>query len=603
MTIQRVHPAVAKYLLELELAAKNHVGLHPNQILRDAEEHLMRDAEALLRAEPGLDNEAMLQHFYQTFGQPDEVAQSYVSFSDSSTTSIPAFAANWRIFCPQCGRSAPAKKVGVTRIGARSIGKRILGWCSECRKFRLLRLSRDLNRAGTIAPSEELTKTSIGSAWNSLLSSRRHAIGWLVFLLILLPWGCSFALRFIPTLQAAQSATPLSRAPGLEKLPAGWAIVSDIEVKNEQLNQISKKLGLPLKSLFNTVIRYDNSKLQINTISVQNEGDAVRLKTILRKGKSNPRWIVMNKTNVYEFAVRSQEDALIASKARYALPIVPPQQTYRVAFEAVPIQREKNSPSPDVRNRLFNLLLQASKDPKVHPEIQDLAKNFEFASEFSLVKDMQGSVLVDWTSTEAEITPALEQRELSVVKARNLKTRLGLPTVNLAATVSVDTATKRTPDPRLDTDMLLAANSRFPTDSPEVIKQVKAIISQSDSDSVRLEKLLKWFTDPQNIRYDGLTGSRYGTATVLKQHYGRCWDYSDLFVTMARIAGLPTRQVYGWLYESEGHVWCDVVVDGKWRMVDPTTGTFCGSDYLPFCMSDTGEFPLLYASRVSIETQ
>ena len=87
---------------------------------------------------------------------------------------------------------------------------------------------------------------------------------------------------------------------------------------------------------------------------------------------------------------------------------------------------------------------------------------------------------------------------------------------------------------------------------------------------------------------------------MAKQKFGRCWDYSDLFTTIARTSGLPCRQVFGWLYESEGHVWCDVLVDGQWKMVDPTTGTVCGTDYLPFCISTDGEFPLLYASHVTI---
>ena len=42
----------------------------------------------------------------------------------------------WRARCPQCGRSKTYAQMGGTRIGAASKGKRILGWCRQCRWFR-----------------------------------------------------------------------------------------------------------------------------------------------------------------------------------------------------------------------------------------------------------------------------------------------------------------------------------------------------------------------------------------------------------------------------------------------------------------------------------
>jgi hypothetical protein len=42
----------------------------------------------------------------------------------------------WRVRCPRCGRSRTYAELGGTRIGAASKGKRILGWCRECRWFR-----------------------------------------------------------------------------------------------------------------------------------------------------------------------------------------------------------------------------------------------------------------------------------------------------------------------------------------------------------------------------------------------------------------------------------------------------------------------------------
>jgi hypothetical protein len=43
-------------------------------------------------------------------------------------------APGWQLRCPTCGRTRPFGEVGV-RIGAASVGKRILGWCTACRKL------------------------------------------------------------------------------------------------------------------------------------------------------------------------------------------------------------------------------------------------------------------------------------------------------------------------------------------------------------------------------------------------------------------------------------------------------------------------------------
>lgn len=57
-------------------------------------------------------------------------------------------APGWQITCPRCGRSRPYGKFGI-RLGAASIGKRALAWCTQCQRFRMARVERepDRNRA------------------------------------------------------------------------------------------------------------------------------------------------------------------------------------------------------------------------------------------------------------------------------------------------------------------------------------------------------------------------------------------------------------------------------------------------------------------------
>jgi hypothetical protein len=44
-------------------------------------------------------------------------------------------APGWQIRCPKCGRAKPYGEVGI-RIGATSIGKRVLAWCTKCHRLR-----------------------------------------------------------------------------------------------------------------------------------------------------------------------------------------------------------------------------------------------------------------------------------------------------------------------------------------------------------------------------------------------------------------------------------------------------------------------------------
>lgn len=43
---------------------------------------------------------------------------------------------DWHLRCPRCGLCRPLAETKATRLGAASIGKRILSWCSSCRWFR-----------------------------------------------------------------------------------------------------------------------------------------------------------------------------------------------------------------------------------------------------------------------------------------------------------------------------------------------------------------------------------------------------------------------------------------------------------------------------------
>ena len=52
------------------------------------------------------------------------------------------YAPGWEVRCTACGTTRDAGEAGLVRVKAASIGKRTLGWCSNCRRFRVLAIER-----------------------------------------------------------------------------------------------------------------------------------------------------------------------------------------------------------------------------------------------------------------------------------------------------------------------------------------------------------------------------------------------------------------------------------------------------------------------------
>lgn len=52
------------------------------------------------------------------------------------------YAPGWQVRCKLCGRTRDAGEAGLVRIKAASIGKRTIGWCSNCRRLRILLIER-----------------------------------------------------------------------------------------------------------------------------------------------------------------------------------------------------------------------------------------------------------------------------------------------------------------------------------------------------------------------------------------------------------------------------------------------------------------------------
>ena len=77
------------------------------------------------------------------------------------------------------------------------------------------------------------------------------------------------------------------------------------------------------------------------------------------------------------------------------------------------------------------------------------------------------------------------------------------------------------------------------------------------------------------LSYSFYYNTKYGAAGTLSAKKGNCVDHSHLLVAMFRTAGLAARYVHGTCTFSSGstygHVWAQVLVDGKWVVADATS--------------------------------
>ncbi|MCA9266171.1 MAG: transglutaminase domain-containing protein, partial [Planctomycetales bacterium] len=379
------------------------------------------------------------------------------------------------------------------------------------------------------------------------------------------------------------------------EMPKGWRVERNISVPSAQLDQFSKRLGANIVSLDNTFIRDGDRRLQVNVIGCRSAEDARKVYAALRPSKGNSHQMVRRDQQIFEFVCRTPDDMRFAIEAQYRLPIRPRSVTYRVNFDAAPIA----SGDPMLWNSMFNLCLQHRAQPEnqdVAQRLSSMAEKFEFGSDIDLYFAQQEP---KWSFDPAP------QTNTAIGGGRRfrfgeLPLQSTIPFVRVEGTVRVTTFSTQRVEPR-SRDDYLQPTPWWPVDHVEIAKLAQEITGAARDDGDKLIALLAWFQDSQNFRFAGQTGSRYGVLKALGQRHGHCWDYADLFVTLARAGGLPCREVMGWLHEGEGHVWCEVAVGSHWRQVDPSSGYACGSDYVPLVVSNNGDMSLLYVSSVSVD--
>ncbi len=398
-------------------------------------------------------------------------------------------------------------------------------------------------------------------------------------------------------LSECHSAEPLE--PFLKKLAPGVFLKSSVAAPPDQTEAIGKKLGGKLTRITNSVVQVHGRPIQVNGITAADEASAAAVHAALLKIKPYP-FCFRNGLQVIEYVIQQPDEAL-AIKTTYELGLKekPKRLRYRVIAELATVDEADYMAC----NPMFNLFLTQAQKPSdaTVRQIEEMSKKFKFGQTLVLRNPQlgvdSGSHLFQPESTKQTATTTNVAYTFGP-----LPTRQGVPYATATLEISTDaSALSASAPPAAE---LTAATRFWPVDAPQIKALAAKITAGKTTPDAKVRAILEWLTPGKNIKYAGQTGSRWGTSKVLEQKSGHCWDFSDVFVTLARAAGVPSRQVAGWLYGSSGHVWAEYYREGHgWQQVDPTGGTILPSGiyHIAYFTTDDGAMPIVYVAMPKIE--
>lgn len=399
-------------------------------------------------------------------------------------------------------------------------------------------------------------------------------------------------------------AKPDDAAGGLfKKLPVGWEVKESFIAPHDQTVAIGKKLGGRIRELSNIILSAQGERLQVNTLDCVTLRDAEKIHESILRMKGHPAFCLRRDKLVVEFV---GDDVSLAIKAAYELHLKPKpvEAMYRISFDAAPIEKGDFMSW----NKLFNLFLAMGEHPddeNVRSRITELSRRFQFAKEINLrtcgSEKTKPAYKFEPGTTRVEVAA---HGDITKYVFSELPRKCGVPYVSIEATVTAREG-GFTASSRAAGDGLLGTTEFWPVDGREIKALAKKITKGCQNERDKVKAILEWLRPGRNVKFGGaVTGSRYGVKKVLSQRFGQCWDFADCFVTLCRASGVPCRQVAGWLYGVSGHIWAEVLFEGRvWRQVDPTGGKAleCGIYHIPYLTSENGAMPILYISQPRIE--
>lgn len=414
---------------------------------------------------------------------------------------------------------------------------------------------------------------------------------------------CAGLAAYLAMGQTAAESSRLDRLDAVTRsvvtaLPAEWQIVSSSEVDEPQRAAIGRRLGCEVTTLANAHLKLLGMPVQVNVMQCADADAARRLheKLLTMKG-GNPAACLRLGERVVEFVCRDPNQA-VRGAFDLGLRPRPERMRYRVTMRVAPVKECRDY----MRwNETFNALNARANgnSPSSSTSLASLLGYFEFSDRLMLRSGEGVEYTID-PSPRGNARPVGGSAEYQF---ESLPQSDGVPTVLVKSSIGTQPTTAESRS-GAELDALVSPTAFWPCDDPEIQSRMKQIAGDQKSARDSVAELLHWLKPNTTIRFGGeVTGSRYGPDKVLQQGYGHCWDFSDLFITMCRARKIPARQVAGWIFGGEGHVWAEVLLDGKWEQVDPTGGgqIDCTPYHIGLVTSEDGRMPFLYVEVPSIQ--
>ena len=142
-----------------------------------------------------------------------------------------------------------------------------------------------------------------------------------------------------------------------------------------------------------------------------------------------------------------------------------------------------------------------------------------------------------------------------------------------------------TPGESDEVEAFLKPTSVHPADDPRLVvlaEEIRARASDPDDDHALADALLRFVAGYiENVPESPYAYNTTSVFDILDNRTGDCTEHSQLFITLARVLGLPAREATGYVYSGDdsapslgGHAWVEAYVDGRWIGLDPTWEEF-----------------------------
>lgn len=398
-----------------------------------------------------------------------------------------------------------------------------------------------------------------------------------------------------------------------EELGKGWVLEKQVKsdpAKAQPGSTLSLLAGIGAQDVLDQVFSLDGERLQVNFVlfdSAKNAAEGVEL-FMAEEGTRN---IYGSKKNIAVEIMGDKGSSKTRAAKLIGIRLTPGLETGNAESATVRVEFAfacLNSLDYMKSNALSSYLESYRKGP-VDPEMQATINSATFGDGVSLLTESGSDLNAEYTFDPKPIgEQTIDGVTTFTFNSTGLKQKLGVPYVDITGRLKVGSSDLENGDGTFLDDgqkaKYLAGTAFWPVSDPQVERLSGEVTDSQMSDAAKVEALWRWVRE--NIRYTGPSGTRYGTPQVLTQRYGRCWDRSDVFVTLCRASGVPAREVAGWLRltgDSGGHVWAQAYIEGKgWVSVD-TTSDHIGADagYLPFFATADGAMPILYVTIPEME--